>query len=196
MVSDAKREIVFASDNAVATFEDIQYALGEGPSLDVFTSRRPVLVPNLRAPAATARWPALTGEVESLGLGSVFCFPLRLGAVSAGVCTFYRRETGSLTEGQVGFVLAVVDLTTLALLERKQGLPGASLLELWIDLNGPGRFKIHQATGMVMSQLDLPADAALDRLRGAAYARGVPLDRFAGAIISRDIRLQSDSETS
>ena len=47
------------------------------------------------------------------------------------------------------------------------------------------RREVHQATGMVMAQLDCNASTALLRLRGQAFAFGVPLDGLAREVITR-----------
>ena len=49
------------------------------------------------------------------------------------------------------------------------------------------RRPIHQATGMVMAQLDLPVGAAFARLRGHAFATGVTVADVAAAVVARQV---------
>jgi hypothetical protein len=114
MTSDVGRETVYASDGVIERFERTQYTLGEGPSLLAFTSRRPVLVPDLAHRQAASRWPGLATEAVTLPIGAIFCFPMRFGAISVGVCSLYRQSASRLGPDNLAFVLGAVDLTTLA----------------------------------------------------------------------------------
>src|SRR4051812_4421545 len=74
MSSDAARETVFASDATVAAIDAAQYALGEGPSMEVFRTGQPCLLPDVGHRSVVARWPALAGEVAWRAVGGVYCF--------------------------------------------------------------------------------------------------------------------------
>jgi hypothetical protein len=194
MTSDAGRETVFASDATVAAIETVQYGLGEGPSLNVYLSGLPSLVPDVNAPSVAARWPGLAGDPAWTGVGGVYCFPLRLGAAKVGVVTMYRLSTASLTEAELAFTLTALDITTLALLGARDGTPGASLLSNWLSLNTGTRARVHQATGFVMSRLNLPVADAFARLRALAYARGDRIEQTADDIIEGRLDLEGERE--
>ena len=49
MADDEVRGLTTASDPAAERIEDLQFVLGEGPCIDAFATRRPVLVPDLGA---------------------------------------------------------------------------------------------------------------------------------------------------
>ena len=148
MASDAGRETVFASNAVIHEFERVQYTTGEGPSLLAFTMGRPVLVPTLSHPSAAARWPGLVSEIDQLPLNAVFCFPLRFGAINVGVAALYRRwSRAKVASGEaLAFVLEALDLTTLALLELREGALAQSLLERWLAVDNGSRTQVHQAT--------------------------------------------------
>ena len=55
------------------------------------------------------------------------------------------------------------------------------------------RRAIHQATGMLMAQLDLPVGAAYARLRGHAFASGMTVADVAAAMVARTLILNGDS---
>lgn len=52
--------------------------------------------------------------------------------------------------------------------------------------------EIHQATAMVMTQLAIPADAALATLRAYAYAHAQQLDQVAHQVVTGQLRLPLD----
>jgi AmiR/NasT family two-component response regulator len=49
--------------------------------------------------------------------------------------------------------------------------------------------EVHQATGMLIAHLDLPASAALARLRAYAFGHGRSLLEVAGDIVAGRLRL-------
>src|SRR5439155_15786464 len=75
----------FASDATSARVEDLQFALGEGPCIDAFSSGRPVLVADLAAREYALRWPVFAPGAVAAGARAVFAIPLRIGAIRIGV---------------------------------------------------------------------------------------------------------------
>ena len=69
---------VVGSSRTCVWVEELQFSLGEGPSLAAFAARRPVLVPNL-IEAATTMWPEYAPAAHGQGLRAVFAFPLQVG---------------------------------------------------------------------------------------------------------------------
>jgi hypothetical protein len=73
---------------------------------------------------------------------------------------------------------------------------GVALLrdpESVLDDAGPwsSRSTIHQATGMVMAQLHVPADDALALLKARAFAGGESLAATSAAVVRRDVDFRS-----
>lgn len=192
MASDQVRQTVYAGDGVIEEFERAQYNLGAGPSLTAFSTGRPMLVPDLHAASAAARWPALVDAVSDLPIGGLFCFPMRLGAIGVGVCALYRRSTGSMSAADVAFVLSALDLTTVALLDVRSGGAGESLLGRLLVADSSSRRSVHQATGMLVVQLGVSPESAFARLRAHAYADGSDVEGIASDIVSRRLRLESD----
>ena len=90
------RVLLGASDAAGMQIEELQFDLGEGPCLSAFNTTSPVLVPDVQADEAGARWPMFSRAVAGLGLGAVFAFPLQVGAVSIGALDCHRIRAGPL----------------------------------------------------------------------------------------------------
>src|SRR5689334_12367101 len=74
MADDEVRGLTTASDPATERVEELQFVLGEGPCIDAFANRRPVLVPDLSVEPA-GRWPGYAPAVRDAGVRAVFAFP-------------------------------------------------------------------------------------------------------------------------
>ena len=73
---------------------ELQLTMGEGPSLDASASGGPVLASDLGTAETGHRWPAFTPAACQAGAGAIFAFPLRTGAIRAGVLGMYRIRPG------------------------------------------------------------------------------------------------------
>lgn len=177
-----------ASSPAIALVEELQFTLGEGPCLAAFSSREPVLVPNLSRSAT--RWPGYGPAAHSHGVRAVFAFPLHAGRVLLGALDVYRDHPGELSgwgQARAGTYAAVAVRTML----QTQGDTSdtASLL-----LDGEdARFEVYQAQGMVMFQLDVGPEEALSRMRAHAYTNDRRLRDVADDIIARRLTLEPDN---
>ncbi|MEW2166652.1 ANTAR domain-containing protein [Streptomyces sp. NPDC007084] len=177
-------EILWSSGGVADDFEDLQVMLGEGPGRDSLTSGAVVRVPDL-ARVREDRWPALLTEASDLAVQAVFCFPLRIGAITLGVLTLFRRVPGPLTSAQGEDAGALAAALTHRVLDL--GLPLLSSPE-GADL--PHHHAVlHQATGMVSVQLEVPLAEALLRLRAHAYSNSLNLTETARDIVARRLRL-------
>jgi len=71
LMSDAGvRGVAAASDVASEHVDELQFTLGEGPCMDAFTSRRPVLEPDLTAGGAL-RWRGRRGWGSSTSTANI-----------------------------------------------------------------------------------------------------------------------------
>jgi hypothetical protein len=180
MTDTDHREVLFASDQFSARIEALQFSLGEGPCFEAFNSRRPVLVPDLPGTIAPS-WPAFAAEMAGEPVGAIFAFPLQSGTVCVGAMDLYRRRPGWLSTPELTIALAVVDVTVLVMLSL---LGEADDGEWWLALPEQ-REQVHQAVGMLVAALAIPADQALARLRGHAFAAGRLVDQVAHDIVTR-----------
>jgi hypothetical protein len=185
-----------ATDEVSEQLAELQLTLGEGPSVDASASGGPALASDLGATEAARRWPVFTPAARQAGAGAIFAFPLRIGAIRAGVMGLYRERPGPLSAAQLGDALIFADTATLLLLDSLgQAAPGPPAG------SGPGgppldlalhRAEIDQATGMLTEQLGVGITEAFFRLRAYAYAHDRRLADVARAIVARRLRLQSD----
>ncbi|MEV4315505.1 GAF and ANTAR domain-containing protein [Actinocrispum sp. NPDC049592] len=178
----AQAEMLCSTDDLSARIEALQFTLGEGPTVDAFTAGRPVLVPDVPGAPAQA-WPMFAQAMTGQAVGAIFAFPLQYGAISIGMLSLYRERPGWLSGGDLAIALEIVDVAALALLNHRTGvLNGEQLAFL-----PRGREQIHQATGMLIAALGIPADQALARLRGHAFATGRLIDEVAHDIVNRHL---------
>jgi hypothetical protein len=147
MAENGMRGVAAATEPAYETIEELQFTLGEGPCLEAFDTRQPVLVPEL-AGAAMRRWPGYAPAVHDRGMRAVFAFPLQIGAARLGVLDVFRVEAGALSIEQFRLALTFADLAVTTLLDgQRQAAPGAVAGGL-DDAMGQ-RAELFQAQGMV-----------------------------------------------
>ena len=163
--------------------EDVQYTLGEGPTLDAARTGHTVIDADLNA-APADRWPLFAPAACDLSARAVIAVPLLLGVASAGVLTGYRSTSGPFPTRQrqdlVRFARVVLDLL---LHTPPQSLAtGAQGLDLH-------RAEVHQAVGILSVRLGISVDEALLRLRTRAWREEVPLLDVARGVVSGHLPL-------
>lgn len=183
---DGPAEPVVATDSISEQMMEAQLILGEGPTLDVLATSGPVLMTDLTSCTAGRRWPNLAPVAESLGIAAVFAFPLVLGAISVGVMELYRTSPGDLTPGELTDALLFSDVATLRVLDHMAGLD----VDTSLDGFEHRWAAVHQATGVVSAQLDVPLAEALVRLRAHAYLTERRLSEVANDLLAGSLRLE------
>lgn len=187
MTADGIAETVYATDDLSAQLEDLQFILGEGPSVDAARSGAPVLVPSLDT-QTRQQWPAFGKEAASFGVGAVFAFPIRIGAISFGTLDLHRRTPGPLSREQLAHALTAGDRAAgLLMAVTSDGLDGAILDTTY-------RMVVHQAAGMAMVQLGTTIEEAMLRLRAIAFAEDSPINDLAADLVARRRRLSKEKE--
>jgi hypothetical protein len=190
MAEDGLRGVTAASDPTAEHLDELQFVFGEGPCIDAFEARRPVLVPDVMD-SAVHRWPVYTPGVHKLGVRAVFAFPLQVGAARLGVLDVFRSRHGSLTADELGQALTFADVAVAVLLDgqavARPGDAAAGVAEA-VD----GRAELFQAQGMVTVQLGVTLAEALARIRAHAYSENRPLRDIARDIVAHRLRLDRD----
>ncbi|MEV0156342.1 GAF and ANTAR domain-containing protein [Micromonospora sp. NPDC050686] len=181
------RELVYATDRAASELEDLTLTLGEGPCVDA-TTGGPVLVADLTVPECRNRWPVFAPAAVLAGAGAVFALPLRVGGIRLGVLDLYRARAGDLGAEQLADALVLAD-TACAVLLDDATRRGVDLDDESSERAGPQHPEVHQATGMIMVQLEVTAAVALIRLRAYAYSQDRRLREVAADIVARRLRL-------
>jgi hypothetical protein len=184
-------ETVCASDEQAARLDEIQLDLGEGPCWEAVATRRPVLEPDV-AGSAGATWPLARQAMHESGLGAVFAFPLIVAGLSLGAVDLYSRTARDISDQQVS------DATRLTRIVARQVLRRALLAADGAQedrASWEGRFsrrEVHQATGMVVAQMEIPPADALLVLRGHAFATGRTVRDVAEDVVARVLDFTPD----
>lgn len=200
MTGADRQEPICATDAVADKLDELQFSLGEGPCVDAFTFKRPVLVDDL-ANETDSRWPAFAAAARQTAARAVYVFPLQAGAIAIGVLDLYDVRPGALSSAALSGALRTADAALWALL----GLRAQDRLEAddpqrpkvdphgWLSGAPLERNEVYQATGMIIAQLGVNAETALARLRAHAFATDRPIDEVAMDVVGR--RLRFDEET-
>jgi hypothetical protein len=189
MVSATVRETMHATDEVATNLEELQLTLGQGPCVDTFILDGPVLAPDLEAVECLARWPAFAPAALDNGARAIFAIPLQLGAIRWGAVDLYRSDRGSLTPQGVADALAFADAASMLLLNGASGVPPEIAELAWQRADPTARqVQVHQATGMIVVQLGISAEAAFARLRAYAFAHERRLGDVARDVVERRLR--------
>jgi hypothetical protein len=180
------------TDATSALIEQVQFTLGEGPCVDAQRLGRPVLEPDL-AGAGPGRWAAFAEPVVAAGVGAVFGFPLRLGAVRLGALNLYRDRPGDLTDDQHADALVLADVAAEMILLLQARAP-AGILADELARSADLHVVVHQAAGMVAVQLGISVADALVRLRAHAFAQDRPLRDVADDVVARRLRFDTPDD--
>jgi hypothetical protein len=183
-----RQSTVSVSDSLAARIDELQYTLGEGPHWEALRSGAVVSAPYLRTSDA-GNWPLLSEALSEFEIGALFAFPLRMGAVTVGVADLYRTNAGPLDDR---------DLRTAASMSRAAA-PGAlrAATELARDdeahtagLAAELRREVHQATGMILVQLDVDATEAFLRLKAYSFSSGISIQDVAKDVVQRRLNFR------
>jgi hypothetical protein len=175
----------------MSTIEELQFTMGVGPCVDAFVDGRPILVPDL-ALEAEVRWPTFSANAVRAGVRAIFAFPLQIGAIRLGALDLYRSDPGALDSEALADALLVADAATAALVHMHEASPAGKVDGDWWDPSSFFHVEVHQATGMIMMQLDVSATDALLLLRAAAFASGQSVSELAELVVQGRLRLGPD----
>lgn len=173
--------VVASSGSRARELAELEFTVGEGPGIEAFRSRRPVLVADLAM--SDGRWPGYTSAAQSADLAAVFAFPLNIGAVGFGVLELYADMPGALDTDQTATAATYAQIGTETLLDGEATtIDGKLVPSLATALDY--RSEIAQAQGMVMVDLRVSLSEALVRLRTHAFTHEEPLISVARRVIA------------
>jgi GAF domain-containing protein len=175
-------ETVSASGPLAARLDELQFDLGEGPCWDAMRTGKPVLEPDVKS-QPNGSWPAFSQAIAGQDVGAIYAFPLAFGPLKLGAMDLYSgtpRDLSSREERQSGILAGLISRIVLDRAIRRADEP---------DILGAedqfSRRLIHQATGMVLAQLDISAEDARLLIHGHAFARNTSMREIAEEILER-----------
>jgi hypothetical protein len=191
------RETLWASDATAERLEDLQFSLNEGACMQAAATGSPVLVPDLHHSTEATRWPIFAAAVaEQTNVQALFALPLQWGVTNLGVLDMYRSVAGELSQTQWRDALSAADIAALMILGLRTdpgpATPDSDAAVGWLDHSTGNRAEIHQATGMVLAQLQVTATEALARLRAYAFVEQRLLGHVARDVVNRTLVFTQD----
>ncbi|MET0931865.1 MAG: GAF and ANTAR domain-containing protein [Aeromicrobium sp.] len=184
VVTSEQSALVVASTNELAAqLEELQEVVGEGPSKDAYRDET-VQVADF-SEHGNGRWSLMHEHGRRLDFGgTIIAVPLKPGDDVIGTLTAHRASRHFDVDPETADFLGVA--IGLALVQDPQlGLGDDFLADGW-----PLKATIHQATGMVISQVGVRPEDALALLRGQAFANSTTLGDIAQQIVERRINFE------
>ena len=170
MTASGARMTLCSSGVIAARIDELQFELGEGPQSSVARSGHIVMVPDV-ASAGHDDWPVLGAALGELPVGAIFCVPIQMGAVTVGVATLYSERPLKLDHHQQTTALMIA--SSIAAGAVQQAMVSAIDDTAVESLAAPAlRREVHQATGIILVQLNTTATIAYARLQAYAFASG------------------------
>lgn len=185
MMSPQTVMTVAATDQLATELEDLQDVLGEGPGRLAMAEGTPQLADF--GGADDVRWPLMHEQGRVLGFdGTVLAVPLRPTTTVIGALTVHRNARAAPpahVESTSAFLSVALGTALLhdPALERYED----AYAEAWAS-----RARVHQATGMVISQVGVRPEDAMALMRGQAFAIGASLTDVAEAVIERRLNFR------
>ncbi|MEU2059535.1 GAF and ANTAR domain-containing protein [Streptomyces sp. NPDC013455] len=193
-----------ASDRVAARLAELQYTVGDGPCQTALDQGTPVIAPDLAQGSDARRWPIFAHEAVGLGVRAVFSLPLGVGGAAIGTLDLYSDRAGGLAEPDLRTALWVRDAVTYSLMNLQAARGGAGRdpaggeedpedeAASWVAASEADHTEVHRAVGMVMVQLDVDSEQALDRLRARAYADGRTVSQLAREVLARRLSFRPE----
>src|SRR5450755_29492 len=174
-------QVMAASDERTKLLELFQVQNHEGPCLDAFVTRVPVI--NADLAAAGGQWPLFAPRATQIGFRSVHALPLRLRSTVIGALNLFGADTGGLGPDDVRLVQALADVATIGLLQERTIHRGEVLSE---QLQGAlnTRVVIEQAKGALARIHGVSVDEAFQRMRSFARNHNRKLTEVANAVVT------------
>jgi GAF domain-containing protein len=180
--------LVAASTEQARVVELFQIQNDEGPCLDCYHTGQPVIVGDIRAGAATARWPRFSAAAAEVGYAGVHAIPMRLRDQVIGTLNLFRAAPNGLGPAVIIAATALADVATIGILQeravRQQEVVAG---QLQVALNS--RVVIEQAKGILAERLRVTPDEAFLILRRYARDHNHPLTKLAGDVTRGTARI-------
>jgi hypothetical protein len=170
----ANLELLLATDQLAERVAELEFTLGQGPSLDAVASGQPTAVDDLDSAVSLHRWPMFAAEAVTAGVRAVQAYPIVFAKGTFGAVGLYSRNPRRLTSEQHRQAVDITELIGLALVDPRSGESIGSGL----------RMTVHQAAGMVMQQTGVTIQEALVLLRSAAFSEDRQVADVAADVIS------------
>lgn len=181
-------ETVSATDDVATRVDEIQLDLSEGPCWTALATDAPVLETDL-VQRPNAAWPAFNEAVRNEPVGAVFAFPVAFGPFPLGAVDVYVPQPATIEDDTVRQAMTLASAVSRRVLRRALRSI-ADEDDALLDRSPSSRRVVHQATGVVLAQLDISPEDAYLLLQGHAFARRTTMRRVAEEILDGTVRFE------
>jgi hypothetical protein len=185
LATPAALSTMCATDDFAAYLDELQFDLGEGPCWDALRLREPV-VESAFSTHGASRWPLFGNALNGSALRGLYAFPLAVGSLELGAIDLYSTSPVMLSDSELAGARTLAETVSWQVLRR------IVTDEEPVEESPYSRREIHQATGMVLAQLDVSAEDAILLLRAHAFSSGRSVREIANDVVER--RLIFDAE--
>jgi hypothetical protein len=180
-------ETISASDHVAFRIDEIQFDLTEGPCWTALRIEAPVLECDI-VENPNESWPAFNDAVRDEPVGAVFAFPIVFGPFPLGAVDVYSPSPTEIAPEQVQQGVALASALGRRILRRALHTIDEDVPE---DRSPFSRRVVHQATGVVLAQLDISPDDAYLLIQGHAFARRTSMRHIAEEILDGSVRFET-----
>jgi GAF domain-containing protein len=177
---DGELRVIASSSEAMRVLELFEIQAQEGPCLDAYRTRAPVVNQDLAA--VNGRWPRFATEALEAGFKSVHAFPMRLRGSVIGALNLFRNDAGEMGPADIEVAQAFADVATIGILQHRAAQE-AQVINEQLTHALSSRVVIEQAKGMVAERLSLDMEESFAALRNHARNHNLRLADIADAVI-------------
>jgi GAF domain-containing protein len=185
LLADARGtlQLVAASTEQARVVELFQIQNDEGPCLDSYRTGQPVIVGDITAADAAARWPRFAAAAAEMGFAAVHAIPMRLRDQVIGTLNLFGTAPDGLDPAVARAARALVDVATIGILQERASREYELVAgQLQVALNS--RVIIEQAKGILAERMRVTPDQAFIVLRAYSRTNNYPLTQLAADVIS------------
>jgi GAF domain-containing protein len=153
----------------------------DGPSLQCYRKRRPVMVPDLGEQSITRRWPRFVEHAQAHGFHAVHSLPLRLRATAIGALTLFAMAPTAMSPSDLRVGQALADTATIAILQERS-VDNHNQVADQLQRALTSRLVIERAKTRLAERRDIAFDAAFRLMRSYARNHSLRLSELASAI--------------
>lgn len=180
-VGDSDQVVLCASSDEARSLDEWEFTLREGPGPDAATTR--TTTSGDTAPRDSRPWPRLAVKAKTIGYLSIAGVPMQSEGKMFAILSLQDRK------GMIGpETLAAAEHLAEELASQIVGI----LSQRPFSLDRPAEHdRFHQATGMVMVQMELDAEAAAAMLRHHAWSEDRSVSAVAADVVARRLAFRT-----
>ncbi|SED63348.1 GAF domain-containing protein [Amycolatopsis tolypomycina] len=177
-------QVLASSTEQARLLELFQLGIDEGPCVECFSSRAPVLVADITAEGA--RWPRFAAEAARQGFASVHSMPMRLRKQTIGALNLFGTLPGELGADDIDLAQGLADTATIGILQER-AIRHEEMMSEQLQTALNSRVTIEQAKGVLAVTGQLGMDDAFVALRSYARSHNVLLGEVARGLAERTL---------